>query len=50
MKEIPIYEIVVGPGLKRAKVVESVKYSSERDQMENSADKVCTFDIPYMDV
>lgn len=50
LKEIPICEIVVGPGLKQAKVVESVKYFSERNQMENSADKVCTSDIPYMDV
>lgn len=50
LKEMPICEIVVGPGLKQAKVVESVKYFLERNQMENLVDKVRASDIPYIDV
>lgn len=50
LKQIPICEIVVGPGLKQQKVADSVKYFLERNNMEYLVDKVHTSSIPFVNV
>lgn len=47
--EIPICEIIVGPGLKQNKVVDSVKYFLEKNKMGYLADKIKASDIPYIE-
>lgn len=48
LKEWPIKEIVVGPGLKQKDAVESVKYFLEKQGMNDLIEKVVTSDIPYI--
>ena len=48
LKEWPIKEIVVGPGLKQKDSVESVKYFLEKQGMNDLVEKVVTSDIPYI--
>lgn len=50
LKELPIHKIIVGPGLKQKKVVESVKYFLENNSMHYLIDKVHASSIPYMEV
>lgn len=50
LKQIPIKEIVVGPGLKQQRAVDSVKYFLEKNNMNYLVDKVCASTIPYVDV
>lgn len=50
LKQIPICEIVIGPGLKQQKVADSVKYFLERNNMEYLVDKVHTSSIPFVNV
>lgn len=50
MKQIPICDIVVGPGLKQQRVVDSVKYFLEKNNMEYLVDKVRASAIPYVEV
>ena len=45
----PIHEIVVGPGSKQDKVIQSVKYFLEKKDMKDLADKVVASDIPYVE-
>ena len=49
LMEIPICEIIVGPGLKQNKVVDSVKYFLEKNKMGYLADKIKASDIPYIE-
>ncbi len=49
LAQMPIHEIVVGPGVKQDKVIESVKYFLERNRMEYLVSKVLASDIPYIE-
>lgn len=49
LKEMPISEIIVGPGLKQSKVVDSVKYFCEKNNMGYLVDKIHASDIPYVE-
>ncbi len=46
---MPIREIVVGPGVKQGKVMESVKYFLEKNGMAYLAGKVRASSIPYIE-
>ena len=48
LEQMPIHEIVVGPGVKQDKVIESVKYFLERNEMAYLAEKVRASNIPYI--
>ena len=50
LEELPICEIVVGPGLKQEKVVDSIKYFLEKNGMGYLVDKVQASSIPYVEV
>ena len=45
----PIHEIVVGPGSKQNKVIQSIKYFLEKKDMKDLVDKVVASDIPYVE-
>lgn len=47
--QMPIHEIVVGPGVKQNKVIESVKYFLEKNRMGYLVQKVRASDIPYIE-
>lgn len=49
LKKMPISEIIVGPGLKQGKVVDSVKYFCEKNNMGYLVDKIHASDIPYVE-
>ena len=48
LQRIPICEIVVGPGLKQSKTVESIKYFLEKNDMGYLTENVHASDIPYV--
>ncbi len=48
--QMPIREIVVGPGVRQNKVMESVKYFLEKNNMGYLAGKVRASDIPYIGI
>lgn len=48
LKNLPIKEIVVGPGLNQKDVIESVKYFLEKQGLEELIDKVVASKIPYV--
>lgn len=50
LKQMPIREIVIGPGVKQARVAESVRYFLERNGMADLVEKVRLSDIPYVAV
>lgn len=47
--QMPIHEIVVGPGVKQDKVIESVKYFLEKNRMDYLVPKVRASNIPYIE-
>ncbi len=49
INEMPVQKIVVGPGLNQSKVLESVKYFLEKNDMGYLVDKVIASDIPYVE-
>lgn len=50
LNQIPISEIVVGPGLKQQRTEDSVKYFLEKNNMNYLVDKVRASTIPYEQV
>ena len=42
-------EIVVGPGLKQSKTIDSIKYFLGKNQMSYLVNKVHASDIPYIE-
>ncbi len=48
LAQMPVHEIVVGPGVKQNKVIESVRYFLEKNHMGYLAQKVRASDIPYI--
>lgn len=49
LSKIPICEIVVGPGLKQSKTIDSIKYFLGKNQMSYLVNKVHASDIPYIE-
>ena len=49
LEQMPIHEIVVGPGVKQDKVIESVKYFLNKNHMGYLSGKVRASDIPYIE-
>lgn len=50
LQQMPICEIVVGPGLKQSKTVESIKYFLEKNDMGYLTENVHASDIPYVGI
>ena len=50
LKSFPIREIIVGPGLRQQKTIESVKYFLEKNGFNDLVSKVNASDIPYVEV
>lgn len=48
LQQMPICEIVIGPGLKQSKTVESIKYFLEKNDMGYLTENVHASDIPYV--
>lgn len=48
--QMPIHEIVVGPGIKQNKVIESIKYFLEKNKMGYLAERVRASNIPYIEI
>ena len=48
LKQWPIKEIVIGPGLRQNDVAESIIYFLERQGLSDLAEKVVMSDIPYV--